>query len=177
MKQTNNALRIIKKAVLSAKADAKTIFPLLCPVKEAEWIDGWKEICRLVYSDSAIAEEGCVFKTNIPLEGKAVWICSKYDAEKHNIEYIKHVIGKAIIKWGMSVKDISENSSEIYFDYTATSLSETGKDYVKHLDKEGFNGMVEHLKEKMNYYVTHSKMKKNIIENSACRIKAHFSKT
>ena len=37
------------------------VFPLLCPVREAEWVKDWRP--RLVLSDSGFAEPDCVFIT------------------------------------------------------------------------------------------------------------------
>ena len=37
------------------------VFPLLCPVREAEWADGW--LPELVISSSGVAERDCVFIT------------------------------------------------------------------------------------------------------------------
>lgn len=42
-------------------AEPEAIFPLLCPVREFDWIPTWD--CDLVYTGSGIAEEGCVFRT------------------------------------------------------------------------------------------------------------------
>src|SRR6266540_2991762 len=38
------------------------VFPLLCPVREYEWFNGWK--CTMVYSESGVAENNNVFYTN-----------------------------------------------------------------------------------------------------------------
>ena len=42
-------------------AAPEKVFPLLCPVREADWIPGWQY--ELVYSESGVAELGCVFTT------------------------------------------------------------------------------------------------------------------
>lgn len=38
-----------------------TVFPLLCPVREADWIEGWDPVW--VASNSGVAEPDCVFVT------------------------------------------------------------------------------------------------------------------
>ena len=40
------------------------VFPLLCPVREYEWIPGWE--CDVLHSVSGVAEEDCVFRTRFP---------------------------------------------------------------------------------------------------------------
>jgi hypothetical protein len=45
------------------------VFPLLCPVREYEWLDGWE--CEMIYSTSGIAEDSCIFKT--AHAGRMIW--------------------------------------------------------------------------------------------------------
>ena len=51
-------------------AAPEAVFPLLCPVREADWIDGWDP--ALVVSSTGVAELDCVFTTKAePVD--AVW--------------------------------------------------------------------------------------------------------
>jgi len=54
------------------------VFPLLCPVREYEWIDVWQG--KLLYSESGVAEMDCVFIA-APFEelGPEVWTCTRYE--------------------------------------------------------------------------------------------------
>lgn len=68
-------------------APAETVFPLLCPVREHEWIEGWTG--ELVYADSGVAELDGVF-TASPFEriGRETWTCSRYEPP-YRIDYIR----------------------------------------------------------------------------------------
>jgi hypothetical protein len=59
---------------LSAPPEA--VFPLLCPVREYEWLENWA--CEMVYSVSGVAEENCVFKT----AGGSTWNVNRYEPPK-----------------------------------------------------------------------------------------------
>jgi hypothetical protein len=52
------------------------VFKLPCPVREDEWLPGWRDIRELVYTESGFAELGCVFRTKaMPhLMGPATWV-------------------------------------------------------------------------------------------------------
>lgn len=63
------------RARVAAPPDA--VFPLLCPVREYEWIDGWS--CQLIFSDSGFVEDGCVFTTRLTGEGPTVWVTTRHD--------------------------------------------------------------------------------------------------
>ncbi len=175
MKTKTDTLRIVKEIDVELEAPAKVVFPLLCPVKEVDWIDGWEDVCTIVYTASGIAEEACVFETDIPLEGKSLWICSRYDAENTQIEYIKHLFGKAVIKWRMSVCDLPGGRSVIRSRYIATSLTPEGRAYVQKLDEKGVRELLEGLQGRVNYYVTNGKMKRNLVEKAACHVHAHHT--
>jgi hypothetical protein len=38
------------------KAPVEQVFPLLCPVRECDWLEGWN--CTLLHSGSGLAEKG-----------------------------------------------------------------------------------------------------------------------
>ena len=153
MKTNPNAVRIVKCATMFLKGDAKTVFSLLCPVKEADWIKEWVDICTIVYTKSGIAEEACVFETDVPDEGHSLWICSHYDADKCTITYIKHIVGKAVVKWDMHVRDTADGSA-IDSVYNMTSLSEEGVAFVKNYDETYFTVLMDGLQKQINDYVT-----------------------
>lgn len=162
MKKRTNVARVIRKAEMNLNADAKTVFPLLCPVKEDDWIDGWADVCTIIYTDSGIAEEACVFETGIPGGDLELWICSKYDAGNCEIEFVKHVLGKAIIKWHMAVIDLPGGKSKIESVYNATGMGNAGMAYVKMLEEKGLDELFSHLEEEINYYIaTGQKLKRN----------------
>src|SRR5215472_2179246 len=66
------------------EAEPEAVFPLLCPVREYEWLDGWA--CEMVYSHSGFAEPGCVFRTLFG-EVPEVWHVNAYDPPRR-IEYL-----------------------------------------------------------------------------------------
>ena len=40
-------------------AEPEKVFPLLCPVREKDWLDGWNY--KMIYSKSGLIEKNCVF--------------------------------------------------------------------------------------------------------------------
>ncbi len=154
MQKKFNGKRIVKSYHWEFQADAKTVFMLLCPTKEIDWIEEWKNIHKLIYSESGIAEDACVFVTNVPGEGHAVWLASKYSLENTNIEYIKHLVEKeVIIRWSMEVRPLTGNSCTVFILYNITGLTETGNDFAQMLDEEGFTSLVTRLQKLIDYYL------------------------
>ncbi|MHC4845525.1 MAG: hypothetical protein ACYTCU_05115 [Planctomycetota bacterium] len=57
-------------------ADADTVFPLFCPVREAEWLESWNP--GVVISASGLVEPGCVF-TSADANGESTWLVERHD--------------------------------------------------------------------------------------------------
>jgi len=53
--------RVSRTSVQHLAAKPAVVFPLLCPVREADWIDGWDPIS--VFTNSGAAEPDCIFVT------------------------------------------------------------------------------------------------------------------
>lgn len=81
------AARAVREYVRDLDAPRERVFPLLCPVREYEWIEPWR--CDLVYAASGVAEAGCVFRTDFPGDcGPEVWVVSRY-APPAAIEFVR----------------------------------------------------------------------------------------
>ena len=73
--------RATRTFVQKLVAPPERVFPLLCPVREADWLDGWDPLA--VYTDSGIAEPGCVFITKAaphPALAAFAAACDRLDA-------------------------------------------------------------------------------------------------
>lgn len=58
-KRIDGVKRETRLYVATINHPASEIFPLLCPTREYDWIEGWE--CDLLYSESGIAEQDCIF--------------------------------------------------------------------------------------------------------------------
>jgi hypothetical protein len=50
--------RIIRSYTQHIEARPEDVFPLLCPVREADWLAGWMDGLEMVHSGSGLAEDG-----------------------------------------------------------------------------------------------------------------------
>lgn len=79
--------RVERIHTMAHGASIERVFPLLCPVLEYDWIEHWR--CRMVHSDSGVAELGCTFTTWFPhMGGRDTWTCIRYEPNGH-IEYLR----------------------------------------------------------------------------------------
>lgn len=62
------------------------VFPLLCPVRKYEWIEGWNPID--VISSSGVAEADCIFVTEAQ-PADAIWFITRHEPENGFVEMVK----------------------------------------------------------------------------------------
>jgi hypothetical protein len=60
------------------EAAPETLFPLFCPTREYDWIEGWS--CELLHSVSGFAETGAIFRTPAPHgRGAMTWVIARHE--------------------------------------------------------------------------------------------------
>ena len=127
------------------------VFPLLCPVREAEWLDGWK--CAMIYSESGLIETGAVFSTAHEGEEDTVWIVTKHDPGKQEIEFARFTPGSRTCVLRIAVRAKAENRSYVDISYTYTALTPAGNDFIDGLTEEAFVEGVVFWEKSVNYFL------------------------
>ncbi|WP_321473933.1 SRPBCC family protein [uncultured Paludibaculum sp.] len=102
-------------------ARPEAVFPLLCPVREYEWLDGWQ--CRMIYSDSGVAEDNCLFETNFHGQ-KMIWTVARY-APPRRIEFTVLAPDDLAVRLQIELK-AHGSSTRIQWRRAFTGLSERG---------------------------------------------------
>ena len=82
-------LPLVREYTQRIEAPPAAVFPLLCPVREGEWLDGWAEGCELVHSRSGVAEPGCVFRTSHPGHPVTTWVITTHDPQAGVVEFAR----------------------------------------------------------------------------------------
>ncbi len=151
------AKRVTRKYKQTINAPPDIVFPLLCPVKESEWLEDWRY--KLFYSDSGYAEENCVFASQDPGEDDTIWTVTKRDSVSHEIEFVYFIPGIRVTRLLISVKEESGGKSSVYITYIHTPISEEGNRYTeKHNSQEAFTRQMKHWEDSMNYYLETGRM-------------------
>ena len=125
------------------------VYPLLCPVREAEWVNGWHP--RLVVTETGFAELDCVFITAAGPQ-EAIWMVTRHEPENHRLELIKVipgiVVGKIVIQLapapGGSTAEIS---------YSFTSLGPDGDRVVSEFTQEHFDEFMLTWETELNHFM------------------------
>jgi hypothetical protein len=104
-------------------AEPEAVFPLLCPVREYEWLDGWA--CEMVYSQSGVAESGCVFKTRFG-EVPGTWHVNIYEPPRR-VEYLVVAPDTLITRLTIELTRGGEGRTQLRWRRLFTSLSPAGQ--------------------------------------------------
>ena len=120
------ATRAIRKSFelsYEVSAEPEAVFPLLCPVREYEWLDGWT--CEMVYSQSGVAEAGCIFKTRFG-DPPETWQVNIYEPPRR-IEYLVESPDTLITRLTIELAPSGEARTQLRWQRLFTSLSPAGQ--------------------------------------------------
>jgi hypothetical protein len=125
--------RLVKTYEMHVPASPERVFPLLCPVREREWLPYWE--CRMIHSASGLAEPECVFTTDLPGRGSMIWVVTRYQPP----EAIQYTIFKPESHtWNLSirVRPTEPGSSCLTWRHVFTGLTGAGNQYLKEYTDE-----------------------------------------
>ncbi|HEX9825506.1 MAG TPA: hypothetical protein VGA80_02830 [Flavobacteriaceae bacterium] len=129
----------------------KEVFPLLCPVMEREWIDGWD--CNMIYTKSGYIEEDCVFTTTHHGNQETVWHVTHYNKENYTIEFLRITPHENTVRIKISLEKLNNLKTKTHTSYMYTLLNSSNTDReFKAIEKSFFDSMFWWEKA-INYYL------------------------
>jgi hypothetical protein len=135
-------------------APPEKIFPLLCPVMEVEWAPGWMP--EVVLSESGFCEQECIFITPAEMSSEpenAIWLVSKYDPGKWELEMYKVSPQHTISKLEISLTAQPDNRTKAYITYETTSIGPAGDTFMEEFTEDWYEGFMVEWENAMNYYL------------------------
>jgi hypothetical protein len=153
-----NHRRTTKRYTMRLRGSPAAIFPLLCPVRESEWIETWH--CTMIYSDSGYAEQDCIFQTEFPQDGpRDTWVVSRYERPTL-IEFVRVSVRRAI-RYTITLRSPAEGTTtEAEWRQVITGLDADGDAWVEGLSDDDFRGRMEALERMLNHFLATGRMLK-----------------
>jgi hypothetical protein len=147
-------LRIAHEFTQRNLAPPEQVFPLLCPVREAEWIPGWR--CRLIHSTTGLAELGCIFATPNPDGTEKLWVISEYEPPRR-IAFVW--VWPEMVATLVSVELRAEGvHTEALVRYTYTGLSQAGNGEVQTYSRSWFEEKMTSWEAAINHFLRTGQM-------------------
>ena len=151
------SIRVVKSYTMNLCAPPADVFPLLCPVREYEWIEPWS--CDMVFSASGVAENNAVFRTDFPAQGgRETWIICRYEKDRA-IEFIRVVPEHKVNRLDVALT-AARDSCIVKWTHTYTGLSEAGNQWIRRLTDDAFRAEKELLERLLNHYLKTGTMMK-----------------
>ena len=146
--------RIMRRYTQHIQAPPERVFPLLCPVREADWLHGWGDELEMVYSDSGVAEDGCVFRTGVPGQPEVVWMITRHDPVQRVVEFFRVTTGLVATRLNIQVETRTDGSSSVHITYTYTPLGPAGRAFLEeHSSEDAFRVDMAWWERSMNHWL------------------------
>ena len=133
---------------------AEKVFPLLCPVNEAKWLEGWNPF--LVLSNSGVAELDCVFITP-SAHHNAIWTIIEHDPKNFHVAFLKvtpeHTVGRITIKLTPTPRGCL---ADVTYSYTA--IGDDGVKFISEFTAQHYQEFMKSWEHTLNHYLTTGKM-------------------
>jgi hypothetical protein len=127
----------------------EVVFPLLCPVREADWIQGWDPL--LVLSSSGVAEPDCVFTTSAaPVD--AVWYVTRHEPQHGFVEMVK--IAPTVTACRLTIElRATTGGCDAVVTYTHTSLGPEGDRFVASFTDAYYASVMQDWEARINHHL------------------------
>ena len=145
------AKRLTRRYTQTIDAPPERVFPLLCPVREAEWLDGWRY--TMIRSESGLAEPGAVFTTPGDGEPDTVWIVTRHDPERRVVEFVRFTHGSRVCVLRIDVRPKGDDQSLVDIAYTYTAVAPAGNAFIDGFTEDAFLAAVRFWERSMNHWL------------------------
>ncbi len=143
--------RAVRTYTQHLAASPAAVFPLLCPVREAEWIDGWDPID--VFTSSGVAEADCVFTT--PADPQpAVWYITRHEPAAGCVEMVKITPQVTACRLIIQLAPAAGGCTA-QVTYAHTSLGPAGDAFVDAFTEEHYGRFMRDWEDRLNHYLRH----------------------
>ena len=150
------AQRFERSSTFTVNGTARDVFPLLCPVREYEWLPGWE--CRMVYSRSGVAELDAVFHTRETHGVPAVWtlITCEPDSE---VEYLVVSRRDAVVRLSLSLAEKKAGTTDLTWRMLFTATSILARELLPvTFSEKNFLRMMKDRQAQLNYFLANGRM-------------------
>ena len=122
------------------------VFPLLCPEREREWVDGWDPL--FVISQSGVAEPDCVFVTAAEPHN-AIWYVTRHEPGAGFVEMLKITPEVTACRLSIQLR-AAPGGCTAEVTYCHTSLGPAGDRFVAEFTADYYAGLIREWESSMN---------------------------
>ncbi|MDO8963966.1 MAG: hypothetical protein Q7W30_05660 [Coriobacteriia bacterium] len=136
------------------QAPPERVLRLLCPVREAEWLERWDP--SFVVTASGVAEADCVAVTGEGAD-EAVWVVTRHEPDAGFVEMLK--VTPRVTACRIAIRlTASPDGTDAEITYTHTSLGPAGDEFVAAFDEAYYLEFMRDWETRLNHYLATGEM-------------------
>ncbi len=139
-------------------AEPEKVFPLLCPVREKDWLDGWDY--KMIYSRSGVIEKNCVFSTSHLGRMDTIWHVTQHNPEKFEVEFLRVTSKENVVRINIKLTPIENDKTEAEIVYQYTGLSKEQNEFINSELESKFEESMMWWEKSINHYLETGRMLK-----------------
>jgi hypothetical protein len=139
----------------SLSASPSQVFPLLCPVREHDWIPTWR--AQIVHSHSGLAELDCVFITQSPSDGERTWVCTRFEPSDA-IEYTAFSTLGYVMHLTIALEAQGEGGTNVSWSRRFIAVNGEGKAWIDAIPSPRMAEATGALAKLLEYYLVNGSM-------------------
>ena len=132
----------VLRSEMRLSAAPERVFPLLCPVREAEWLPGWH--AEVLHSASGVAELGCVFRTRDEGGPERVWTITRHDPAAGIVQFAQFLAGLCVIRLEIVLRPDGPGT-RAEWTYTVAALEPGHEDFFRDYAEASFQARMARL--------------------------------
>lgn len=145
-------------------------FPLLCPMREIDWVNGWD--VSAIYSNSGLAEKDCVFITGTG-NRETTWMITQHDPTNYFVEMVRFTPDFTVCKLSIRLEDRGDATTAATVTYTHTAIGKAGEDFVSQFTADYYTSMMKEWESELNHYLKTGSKLSEVRPASPSHKKAH----
>ncbi len=146
---TSHPTRVTHNYTQHLDATPDIVFPLLCPVRERDWVPGWNP--AWILSTSGVAEEDCVFATDDE-HGQSVWLITDHQPPTY-VRMYKLTPGLVLTRLDISLRPHETTATTADVRYSYTALSDDGGVWVAERTADWYVRFMKEWEKELNAYL------------------------
>lgn len=163
--ESTYVMQVKQSYIQTNEAPPGEVFPLLCPVREKEWLEGWDY--EMVHSKSGLNELDCVFLTGHQGPTETVWITTEYDPQAYRLGFARLTPGVMAVRILITLSPLEGARTQTHITYIYTALSPEGASYLKHDVKQDFAESMRAWEQAINHFLQTGEMKRMLDTQSS----------
>jgi hypothetical protein len=144
-------LRISRRYQMTVHAGCDRVFPLLCPVREREYLDDWT--AEILFSESGVAEKGCIFQTPNAEGPPTTWYITEHDRAAGSIVFVMFTPESRVSRLDISLASIDHATTRVSLTYTHTAITPAGQAFISAFTEAAFTAKMKNFETKLNEFL------------------------